>query len=162
MLVSKELRPRINIISQLEKDEIIERIKKKVEDPNSQCKGWVKEDFALICAPENDRHIWTPQLNLQIDKIDEGTEVRGVIGPSANVWTAFAFAFSILGFIAFVSLFWGLSRLSLNYSAEILWLVPITSILILAVYLIAKIGQQLSIIEVRRLKQFIESVIEEK
>jgi hypothetical protein len=160
--MSAELRPRIKIISTLPKDEIMERIRKKVEDPNTPCKGWAKGGYALICAPESEKHIWTPQINLQIDETEQGTEVRGVIGPSANIWTAFAFSFSILGFIAFVSLFWGLSRLSLSYSADILWLVPITLILILGVYLLAKIGQQLSSNEVRELKRFVESTLSDQ
>ncbi len=135
----------------------MERIRKKIDGPNSECKGWVKDGYALICAPENEKHIWTPQINLQIDETEEGTEVRGIIGPSANIWTAFAFTFSLLGFIAFVALFWGLSRLSLNYSADILWIFPIALILILGVYLLARIGQQLSRKEVRDLKKFVES-----
>ena len=155
--MSSELRPRVEIISKLEKEEVINRIKKKVEDPDTPCKGWVKDDYALICAPENERHIWTPQINLQIDKLEEGTEVRGVIGPSANIWTAFAFTFSILGFLAFVSLFLGLSRLSLDYSADILWAVPVILLLILGVYVLARVGQQLSKNEVKELKKFVES-----
>ena len=159
--MSAELRPRVKIISKLGKDEIIERIKNRIEDSDSKCTGWAKEGYALICPPEKERKIWTPQLNLQIDEHNEGTEVRGVIGPSASVWTAFAFTFSILGFIAFVALFWGLSRVSLDYSADILWVVPIAIILILGVYLLAKIGQQMSRDQVRFLKKFVESTIEE-
>lgn len=160
--MSAEIRPRVNIISKLKKDEIISRIKNKVEDPNTPCSGWAKDGYALICAPETDRRMWTPQLNLQIDEIEEGTEVRGVIGPGASVWTAFAFTFSILGFIAFVSLFWGLSRLSLDYSADVLWLVPICLILILGVYMLARIGQQMSLDQVKQLKTFVESTLKEK
>ncbi|MCB0742299.1 MAG: hypothetical protein KDC67_00225 [Ignavibacteriae bacterium] len=159
--MSAELRPRVKIISKLSKAEIINRIKKKIEDPNSPCKGWAKGDHALICAPVNERRIWTPQLNLQIDDISEGTEVRGVIGPSSNVWTAFAFTFSILGFIGFVALFWGLSLLSLDSPAEILWVVPITLVLILGVYILARIGQQLSLDQVRELRKFVESTLQD-
>ncbi|MCB0730338.1 MAG: hypothetical protein KDC88_04830 [Ignavibacteriae bacterium] len=158
--MSAELRPRIKIVTQLNKNEVIEKIKQKVEDPNTPCKGWAKEGYALICAPENDRHIWTPQLNLQIDETEEGTEVRGVIGPSANIWTAFAFTFSILGFITFVALFWGLSRLSLDYSADILWVVPIALLIIFGVYMLARIGQQLSRNEVKQLKEFVETTLQ--
>ena len=157
--MSAELRPRIKIISQLNKDEIVERIKRKIEDPETKCTGWAKEGYALISAPESDKRIWTPQLNLQIDEIEEGTEVRGIIGPSANVWTAFAFAFSLLGFVAFVSLFWGLSRLSLDYSADILWLVPISLLLIVGVYTLARVGQQMSRDQIKELKKFIESTL---
>ena len=159
--MSAELRPRVKLLTPLNKDEIMQRINQKVNDPSTLCTGWAKEGYALICAPENDRHIWTPQLNLQIDETEEGTEVRGVIGPSANIWTAFAFTFSILGFIAFVALFWGLSRLSLDYSADILWLVPVSLLLIVGVYMIARIGQQLSKNEVKHLKEFIETTLDD-
>ena len=155
--MSAELRPRIKLISDLNENQIMDRINNKINDPSNPCSGWAKEGYALICAPEAERHIWTPQLNLQLEKTDKGTEVRGVIGPSASVWTAFAFGFSILGFIAFVSLFWGLSRLSLDYSADILWLVPITLILIVGLYILARIGQQLSRDQVKMLKEFIDN-----
>ena len=155
--MSAELRPRVKIVTPLKRDEIMDRINSKVNDPNTPCTGWAKEGYALICAPESDRRIWTPQLNLQIDETEEGTEVRGVIGPSANIWTAFAFTFSILGFIAFVALFWGLSRLSLDYSADVLWLVPVCLLLIVGVYMIARVGQQLSKNEVKHLREFIET-----
>jgi hypothetical protein len=159
--MSAELRPRVKIITNLDKNEIITRLKKKIKDPTSPFNGWAKEGYALISVPENDKHIWTPQLNLQIDDIEEGTEVRGVIGPSSSVWTAFAFVFSILGFTAFVSLFWGLSRLSLDYSAGILWLVPVSLLLIVGVYILARIGQQMSRGQVRELKKFVESTLKE-
>ena len=157
--MSAELRPRVKIISKLKKDEIIDRIKNKIDDPNTECSGWAKEGYALICAPENEKHIWTPQLNLQIDESNEGTEVRGVIGPSSSVWTAFAFTFSILGFAAFVAIFWGLSQMSLDHSAEILWAVPFLLLLILGVYILARIGQKLSKNEVHHLKDFVESAL---
>ena len=159
--MSAELRPRIKIISKLPMKEIIERIKKNAEDPETEFTGWAKDGYAIISAPENEKRIWTPQLNLQIEEIQEETEVRGVIGPSANVWTAFAFAFSLLGFVAFVSLFWGLSRRSLDYSADILWLVPVSLLLIVGVYMLARIGQQLSSNQVKQLKKFIESILED-
>ncbi|MDX1699685.1 MAG: hypothetical protein R3250_03655 [Melioribacteraceae bacterium] len=157
--MSAELRPRIKIISKLSKEEVLERLRMQLADKNNYFTGWAKEGYALISLPENDKRIWTPQLNIQIDEADEGSEIRGVIGPSASVWTAFAFSFSILGFIAFVALFWGLSRLSLDYSAEILWLVPIMLIIILGVYMLARIGQQMSMNQVKELKNFVESTL---
>lgn len=157
--MSAELRPRIKIISDLRQSEIIEKIKNILDDKESHFTGWAKEGYALITVPENEKKIWTPQLNLQIEELDEGTEVRGVIGPSANVWTAFAFTFSFLGFIAFISLFWGLSRLSLDYSAHILWLVPISLLVIIGVYILARVGQQLSRNQVKELMSFVDSAL---
>lgn len=159
--MSAELRPRIKIISPLSENKVIEKFKEKLEDTENNFSGWANEGYALITLPEKEKRIWTPQLNLQIDEHSDGSEIRGIIGPGASVWTAFAFTFSILGFIAFVALFWGLSRLSLDYSADVLWLVPITLILILGVYLLARIGQQMSHDQIRALKNFVESTLNE-
>ena len=160
--MSAELRPRIKYLSSFSKNEVINKFKEKLSDPGNYFTGWAKEGYALITLPEKEKKIWTPQLNLQIDEHEEGSEIRGVIGPSASVWTAFAFTFSILGFIAFVSLFWGLSRLSLDYSADILFLVPVSLIFILGVYMLARIGQQLSRDQVIELKDFVENVLDEQ
>jgi hypothetical protein len=160
--MSAELRPRIKIYSKLDKDEILKKFSEKLSDNNNHFTGWAKEGYALISLPEKEKKIWTPQLNLQIDEYENGSEVRGVIGPSASVWTAFAFTFSILGFIALVSLFWGLSRLSLDYSADILFVVPVSLILIFGVYMLARIGQQLSRDQVKELLDFVENVLDEQ
>ena len=160
--MSAELRPRIKIYSKLCRDEVLKRFNDKLADRTNHFTGWAKDGYALISLPEKEKKIWTPQLNLQIDEHVGGSEVRGVIGPSASVWTAFAFTFSILGFIAFVSLFWGLSRLSLDYSADILFLVPVSLILILGVYLLARIGQQMTRDQVKELKEFVENVVDER
>lgn len=159
--MSTEIRPRIKINSSLQKQEILDKINKKINDPNTKCSGWAKENYALICAPKSERKIWTPQLNLQIDETEEGTEVRGVIGPSSAIWTAFAFTFAMLGFLTFVALFWGLSQLSLDHSANILWAVPVLLLLILGVYILTQVGKNLSKNEVKHLQDFVESSLSE-
>ena len=160
--MSAELRPRIKIFTHLKKNDILKKLSDELTDSRNHFTGWAKEGYALITLPDQEKRIWTPQLNLQIDDHEDGSEVRGVIGPGASVWTAFAFTFSILGFIAFVSLFWGLSRLSLDYSADILFLVPVALIMIVGVYILARIGQQLSRDQVKELKNYIENVVDEK
>lgn len=159
--MSAELRPRIKIISPHAKNDVVNRFKERLFNPGNHFTGWAKDGYALITLPDNEKRVWTPQLNLQIDEHEKGSEVRGVIGPSASVWTAFAFTFSFLGFIAFVSLFWGLSRLSLDYSADILFVVPVSLILIVGVYILARVGQQLSRDQVKELKDFAENVLHE-
>ena len=96
-----------------------------------------------------------------IDEHEEGTEIRGIIGPGASIWTAFIFTFSVLGFIAFVALLWGLSLLSLGNSANILWVVPVILVLILGVYTIAMTGQRLSKDQVLHLRNFVEDTLKE-
>ncbi len=156
--MAAEIRPRIKIISELSKKEVQQRISDYINSSDNYCKGWVKEGYAIVCASVNEKHIWTPQLSLQIDELENGTELRGVIGPGPSVWTGFIFAFSLLGFLLFVISMWGLINLSLNKDATILWLVPVDLLLIFLVYISARIGQSLSKKEVMYLHKFVETI----
>jgi len=153
--MATEIRPRIKMISQLSVEEVENRIANYLGSSENLCKGWVRDGHAIICSEGNERHLWTPQLNLQIDNIEAGTELRGVIGPGPSVWTGFIFAFSILGFLTFVVLMWGLINMSLGNDSSILWFVPVLLLLIGGTYGMARFGQSLSKKQVLQLNEFV-------
>ncbi|MEE9429946.1 MAG: hypothetical protein V3V16_02830 [Melioribacteraceae bacterium] len=154
--MSSKMRPRVKVISKLSKDEIQDRIKNYIESSDNSCDGWVRDGLAVVCAGGKDKHLWTPQLSLQFDDIETGTEVRGVIGPGPSVWTGFIFAFALLGFITFVILMWGLINFSLGNDSTVLWFIPVILSLIIGVYVLARFGQKLSKEEVVQLNDFVE------
>ncbi len=156
--MASEIRPRVKIISELSKDEIQKRISDYINSTDNYCKGWVKEGHAVVCASADERHLWTPLLNLQIDELENGTELRGVIGPNPSVWTGFVFLFSLLGFLLFVISMWGFINLSLGKHSQALWYIPVVLVLMLSVYISARIGQRLSKKEVAYLRDFVEKI----
>ena len=153
--MATKIRPRIKLISKLSTEEVENKIANYLESSENLCKGWVRDGHAIICAEGKESHLWTPQLNLQIDDVETGTELRGVIGPGPSVWTGFIFAFSILGFLTFVVLMWGLINMSLGNDSSVLWLVPVLLLLIGGIYGMARFGQSLSKKQVLQLNDFV-------
>jgi hypothetical protein len=154
--MSAKMRPRIKVISKFSKYKVQDEIKNYIESSENSCNGWVRNGHAVVCSGGEEKHLWTPQLSLQIDDIQTGTEIRGIIGPGPSVWTGFVFAFALLGFITFVLLMWGLINLSLGNDSYILWYVPVILLLIVGVYLVARVGQKLSEKQIEQLNNFVQ------
>lgn len=75
------------------------------------------DDHVFIKFPKNKQHFWSPQLNLEINEIDQDTSaVHGLFGPNPSVWTMFMFFhfFVAVIFIGFGS--WAYSNWSLENS----------------------------------------------
>ena len=62
------------------------------------------DNHVFIKYPKEKQHFWSPQLHLEIDKVDDNKSLlHGLFGPNPTVWTMFMFLhFMVAGFfIAF-------------------------------------------------------------
>ncbi|MDT0293336.1 GTP-binding protein [Mesonia ostreae] len=56
------------------------------------------DDHVFIRFPKEKQHFWSPQLHLEIYKIeDQPTVLKGLYGPSPTVWTMFMFLHFVVG-----------------------------------------------------------------
>jgi len=79
------MRPRIKVISKFSKYKVQDKIRNYIESSENSCNGWVRNGHAVVCSGGEKKYLWTPQLSLQIDDIQTGTEIRGIIGPGPSV-----------------------------------------------------------------------------
>jgi hypothetical protein len=99
--------------------------------------------MAHLKIPENERHYWSPQLTLQVEKRGDGSYIRGLYGPNPTVWTMFVFFYTLFAVIGLIGTIFGLSQLQLGYPAWALWALPISLVAIAALYLAARRGQRI-------------------
>ncbi|MFT4600547.1 MAG: hypothetical protein ACI857_000721 [Arenicella sp.] len=71
----------------------------------------------------------------EFTEYDGDTLIKVTVGPEYSVWVMFVFIYSFLG------LFFGLSKLMLGISSLWIWCFPVSFFLIIAVWMIAKLGQ---------------------
>jgi len=116
----------------------------------------VKHGYGNLSLPTVEQHYWSPQLSLTLEKTETGTEIRGLYGPRPAVWTMFVFFYSFLGFAILIISIVGLTNLSLDKSANILWFVPALIIVFLTLYLVSYSGQKLGYKQIETLHEFIE------
>lgn len=140
-----EIRPRFRLISPLSPDQILERLDAFCKDDKTVTGRKIHDQFYLD-IPLSYRHFWSPELRILVEKdeLDKSkTLIRVTVGPQAFVWITFAISYAVLGLISFWGMY-GLVQLSQGNDSKWIWCLPVTSFIILAVWMIAKSGQKAS------------------
>lgn len=123
-----------------------ERIVKNVQTshPNFEVKTF--PNFLCLRIPEEDRHFWSPRLNVSFDTNESGdTRAQGTFGPNANVWALYLYGYMIVGLISMFSGLFGASQLLVrDMSPWGLWIFAGTLVIALALYLASRIGQRIA------------------
>lgn len=159
---SFRIRPRFKHFSKLSSVEIEDRIQLALEKESADCVAVKLPGHVYLKIPVRERHFWSPQLHVTFEESEEGTIVRGLYGPNPTVWAVFFFGYVVLGLIFFFAGMWGLSQWSLGISAGVLWVLPITAVLALILYIIAQTGQKIGAEQMFRLHLFYENTIGDK
>ncbi len=157
-LPAYRIRPRFRVESPLTPVEVISKIKEGLKSPDATCDGHAGVGFATLTILEKDRHYWSPQLTVSVEKLEEkeGSLIRGLYGPAPAVWTMFVFFYSFVGFALAAVLITGLSYLSLGLSGSMLWWALVLAILLLSIYLVSYFGQRLGHEQMETLHNFLE------
>ncbi|MDC1451284.1 hypothetical protein N8371_02550 [Vicingaceae bacterium] len=113
----------------------------------------------MIHILKQDQHFWFPQLTVTVEEVEGITEIRGLFGPKPSVWTMFIFFYCIVGFLTIISTMVGLSNLSLDKPAGILWLTPVLILLFLSIYLVSNFGKKLGKDQLVILHNFFEKAL---
>jgi len=137
------LRPRFRDIIPIAQDEVIRRMSKQIKDPQSSCQGAIIDHHIILKIPLSEQNYWSPQLSLELEKVENGTLVRGLFGPKPAVWTMFMFFYSAVGFFTLMGLMYGLSQWMINQAPWALWSLPAGLLLLLVIHLIARTGKGL-------------------
>jgi hypothetical protein len=145
---SMRMRPRFTRYMPQTPDELVAAMREKLKTADELCKGsFIPENHFVIKIRREHQHFWSPQLALTIetDEEDEAgrTIVRGLYGPSPNIWTLFMFCYGALGVCTLFVGMIGFSEWSLERDASILWLLPLFAILAAGIYVLSQIGQRL-------------------
>lgn len=155
------IRPRFRVESPLSSEEVVAKIKQKLRADGATCDGHSTVGFATLTIPDGQRHYWSPQLTVSVEKLEdrEGSLIRGLYGPAPGVWTMFVFFYSLVGFALTAVLITGLSYLSLGLSGYILWWALVLALVLLSLYLVSYFGQRLGHDQMEILHNFLEDAL---
>ena len=154
----EKLRPRFRYFvteSQLEVQQKFSEALKNTS--NSGFTGSALKYHIVIDYPQNKRHFWSPQLDLNLETYKEGTLIRGLLGPRPNVWTVFMFFYSISIFLGIVGFIIGIGQWSMENPPFAFWSLPISGLLFITVYYIGRVGKQIAHDESIALRNFLLS-----
>lgn len=153
------IRPRYNFTVPLGKETVLDKLRSAINSPSARVKGKFVKPMVVITVVDEDRHFWSPELSLDLEEKEEGTEIRCLLGPHSSIWTMFAtfYGFSVL--VGIAGLVWGFSQMAAGMSAYGFWLIPVSIILIAGAYAIALTGQKLAYNQMLHLRAFIKETL---
>ncbi len=156
------IRPRYTFSVPLKKADVLNKLREALRDMPSGLEGKFVKPLVVVSVSKENRHFWSPELSLDIEQKENGTEIRCTLGPHSSLWTMFAtfYGFSIL--VGIAGLVLGFSQLTLGMNTYGFWLVPVSIILLASAYGIALTGQKLSYEQMLELRNFIKNTLKDK
>jgi len=122
--------------------------------------GQVFPDSAVLKIPQAEVHLWTPQLQVSVEKRSGGgCQVHGLIGPRPSVWSLFLASYVFWTFLGTMAVIFGFSQWSLSEPAWAFWGGPLAVGGIAMTYVTARIGRRIGRPQSRRLKSFLEKAV---
>lgn len=154
-------RPRFKIYTTLSPKEYENNLRKYIAE-NAEFGGNVNQEIATISVKTEEDFYYKPYLSLRTE-LDEGkTAIRGVFGPSSDIWTLFVFIYStlILSFGSLMVLWFVGNQIKID---DFQWCLPVSFLVLLLIglnYGAAKFGQNKAKREMSQLRRFaIESTL---
>lgn len=154
-----EIRPRFKKRAPESIPEILEALKGVFEKEKAQVDGSIVHQHVTVKIPADQQHFWSPQLSLNLEETEEGTEIRGLYGPNPNIWLLFMFLYFFLGFVVLALLVIGISRLNLGLTAYILWAIPFVLGGIFVLWFAGKTGKKIGHEQIWQIHNLIKPAI---
>ena len=151
-----EIRPRFKLLSKLDADTISQNLSDGLKDDKT-ITGKKVIDIFYLDIPKAEQKYWSPALRASLEKNEagEGTLIRVVIGPRYNVWVFFVFMYTLLSLLCLFGGMYGMVQWNLGIDSLWIYCFPVVAVLILTVFLIAKIGQRATRDEMLHLSSFL-------
>ena len=122
------------------------------------------DNHVFIKFPKKEQQFWTPQLHLEIDAIDNNSSLlHGLFGPNPTVWTLFMFMHFIVVCLFIGFGIWGYTNWKLNNDYILQISIMILMVIIwLALYFAGSIGKASNKVEMHKLNNFMNQILEKK
>jgi len=157
------LKPRFRIEVDQVENQIMDNLKKRLNDENFNFRSQIANMHAVIDVPEEDEHYWSPQLTVEVIKEDNKTIVKGLLSPKPKVWTFFMFLHFLvaISFFVFLVMFYTQYRLNQDYNFSLIMCIamPVAWIVL---YLVGQFGKKLGYEQMVQLHNFLVDSLNDK
>ncbi len=142
-------------------DELLSRIKRKFEFGSNPVMGNIRGEHVFFKILPEQRHYWSPEMDITFEKKESGTYVREVIGPNSNIYTltmSLLFFTIVLLFFALMFLF---SQISLDMPTTTTWILIVIGVMIVFLLLLFMyFGRIKAKPQVLLLKEFVDGIMD--
>ena len=98
------------------------------------------DDHVFIKFPKDKQHFWSPQLHLEINKVDDNSStLHGLFGPNPTVSTLFMFLHFLVAVIFIAFAIWTYTNWTLKQSYTVQASITLLMILVWVLYILQEV-----------------------
>lgn len=141
------MRPKFEFTFPIAPDHAIELLEGIMDNEDHPIEGRTAGNHLMLVIPIEDRHFWSPWLNLEArphQSTPPVTHIKGRFSPNPSVWTGYMMVYSGLAVLAFLACMFGFAQLIMsNTPWAFYFLIPII-LIAAAMYWASLIGQKIA------------------
>ncbi len=154
-------RPRFELHSARPPAAFLDAARRALES-STQVRGLVVPPSRLeLTVPHERRHLWSPQLTVDVVPEGEGARLRARFGPDPHIWTLYVALYSVSVLFAVGCLVYGVSQWVAQQSPWALYLTPLALLFAGLVYGASFVGQGLGSAQMYELRAWLEARVAE-
>jgi hypothetical protein len=157
------MRPSFRIDVDCDVEAIVGALRTSLDEQPDEIMGTLSSRHCTLTIPDDGRRIWTPCLDLTLHDLEGEARPRariwGTFSPRAAIWTGFVFSIGTLIVVSIFAGVFGVAQLALGHAPTALLIPLVAAGLIAALYLVALVGQGLSIADMYRLRAFVDDCL---
>jgi hypothetical protein len=138
------LRPTFEIPLMIDRAEAMKRIQSHYDRLGPTNAMFLHGEYGEFHLPSASHRLWSPHLSFYVHQQENRGWIHGRFAPRLEVWTFVWVVYLAMAFSAFFGLALAYSQWSLGGNAWGGWIALLAAIVIMTLYAIAQIGQQLS------------------
>jgi len=116
-----KLRKQYNLVE--EPELLFEKFEITLGQSSNSIIGKIIQPNIFLQIDPSDRHYWSPEMTITIEKENDKTNIREVIGPNPSVFTLTMFMIFFAGTLFLFTLMYLFSQLTLNMDTSFTWLI---------------------------------------
>lgn len=153
------LRPRFEMTTARPPEQVRADFRAALARSDAPIVGKVRGDSLQLGLPPSELTTWSPSLDLTLEATEQGTLLRGRVGPQPQVWTTFMFLHLFIALCGLGGLMWGIGAAVAGESAWPAWIALGAVLLNAFVAGAAFIGQGLGADQTHKLRSFVDDVL---
>lgn len=154
------LRPTFQFLIEGSRDAAIERLNHEFQQRNEPSSFLMHGEYGELHLPSYEHRLWSPHLSFYVTEQDGRAKVHGRFAPRVDIWTTVWILYLAMAFTAFFSFTMAYSQWAINESSWWHWPGIVSLLAIVAIYLVAQIGQQWSADQMVKLRKSLDELME--
>ncbi|HVU00463.1 MAG TPA: hypothetical protein VHE30_01880 [Polyangiaceae bacterium] len=138
------IRPPFVLETNLAPDEVKARVEEMLRSEGRRLCGLSFDGRIELHVPPERRHLWSPELRVDVIRTEHGSRLGGAYGPHPHVWSAYVALYALLGMGAFVAGTFGFAEWAIRERPVALYALVPALLGAVGLYALSLLGQSLA------------------